>query len=137
MKTQDVMTFPVETISPKESIKDAAVKMRNRHVGTLLVVDAGKLVGMITDRDICCNVIAANRDAVMTEVKEIMVKGISTCFDDQEISDAASIMANHHVRRLPVVHHDMSLAGILSIDDIARTSHELAGTVLESARPVH
>ncbi len=137
MKTQDIMTSQVETISPTESTKDAAVKMRDLHIGALLVVDQGQLVGMITDRDICCKVIATGRDAVMTQVKEVMIKELTTCFDDQDITDAAKIMADRHVRRLPVMHHDNSLAGMLSIDDLARTSHDLAGTVLEAATPVH
>lgn len=137
MKTLDIMTSQVETITSSESIKDAAVKMRNLHIGTLLVVDEGKLLGIITDRDICCKVVAANRDAVMTQVREIMVKDVSTCFDDQDITDAAQIMADRHVRRLPVIRHDKSLAGLLSVDDLARTSHDLAGRVLESATPLH
>jgi CBS domain-containing protein len=137
MKTQDIMTSHVETITSTESTKDAAVKMRNLHIGALLVVDAGRLVGIITDRDICCKVIATGRDAVMTQVKEVMVKDVTTCFDDQDITDAAKIMADRHVSRLPVMHHDNSLAGLLSIDDLARTSHDLAGTVLEAVRPVH
>jgi CBS domain-containing protein len=137
MKTQDIMTSHVETISPTESTKDAAVKMRDLHIGALLVVDAGELVGMITDRDICCKVIATGRDAVMTQVREVMIKDVTTCFDDQDITDAAQIMADRHVRRLPVVHHDKSLAGLLSLDDLARTSHDLAGTVLEAVGPSH
>ena len=137
MKTQDIMTSHIETISPTESTKDAAVKMRNLHIGALLVVDSGQLGGMITDRDICCKVIATGRDAVMTQVREVMMKDVTTCFDDQDIADAAKIMADRHVRRLPVVHHDNSLAGLLSIDDLARTSHDLAGTVLEASTPKH
>ena len=66
-----------------------------------------------------------------------MVKDVTTCFDDQDITDAAKIMADRHIRRLPIVHHDNSLAGLLSIDDLARTSHDLAGSVLEAASPVH
>jgi CBS domain-containing protein len=137
MKTQDIMTSHVETITSKESIKDAAVRMRNLHIGSLLVVDDGKLVGILTDRDICCKVVATNRDAVMTQVFEVMVKDITTCYEDQDIADAAQIMADRHVRRLPVMHHDNSLAGLLSIDDLARTSHDLAGSVLEAVRPIH
>lgn len=137
MKTQELMTSHVETIGPNESTKDAAVKMRNLHIGALLVVDKGELLGIITDRDICCKVTATGRDAVMTQVREVMMKDVATCFDDQDIADAAKIMADKHIRRLPVIHHDKSLAGLLSIDDLARSSHELAGTVLEAARPVH
>lgn len=137
MKTQDIMTSNVVTITSKESIKDAAVRMRNLHIGSLLVVDDGRLVGILTDRDICCKVVASNRDAVLTQIHEVMVKDITTCFEDQEITDAAQIMADRHVRRLPVIHHDHSLAGLLSIDDLARTSHDLAGRVLEAAKPIH
>ena len=137
MKTQDIMTSKVETITSSESIKEAAVRMRNLHIGALLVVDEGNLLGIITDRDICCKVIATGRDAVRTQIKEIMEKDISTCFDDQDITDAAQIMVDRHVRRLPVIHHDRSLAGLLSIDDLARTSHDLAGRVLVSATPFH
>ena len=131
------MTSNVETIGPNESTKDAAVKMRNLHIGALLVSDKGELLGIITDRDICCKVTATGRDAVMTQVREVMMKDVATCFDDQDIADAAKIMADRHIRRLPIIHHDKSLAGLLSIDDLARSSHELAGTVLEAARPVH
>ena len=66
-----------------------------------------------------------------------MLKDVATCFEDQDITDAAKIMADRHVRRLPAVHQDRSLAGLLSIDDLARTSHDLAGTVLRSALPRH
>lgn len=137
MKTQDIMTAHVETISPSKSTKDAAVKMRNSHIGALLVVDGGQLVGVITDRDICCKVIATGRDAVMTQVQEVMANDLATCFDDHDVADAAKIMSDRHVRRLPVVRHDNSLAGLLSLDDLARSSHELAGTVLEAASPLH
>jgi CBS domain-containing protein len=100
-------------------------------------VDNGELLGIITDRDVCCKVTATGRDAVMTQVREVMMIDVATCFDDQDITDAAKLMAERRIRRLPVIHHDKSLAGVLSIDDLARTSHELAGTVLQAARPMH
>jgi CBS domain-containing protein len=137
MNVQDLMTTTMETIPPTKSLKQAERKMAQTNVGYLPIVEDGKLLGTITDRDITCYALAIGRSPDETEVQRCMTKDITTCFDDQEITDAAKIMADRHVRRLPVVHHDKSLAGMLSVDDLACTSHDLAGTVLEAAGPVH
>jgi CBS domain-containing protein len=137
MKTQDLMTKSVESIEPHKSIKQAAQKMRDLHIGSLPVVKDGMLLGIITDRDICCHAIAMGRDPVMTQVQDVMNSNVATCFEDDEISKAAHLMEDRHVRRLAVLHHDHSIAGILSVDDLARGSHDLAGAVLEAAIPVH
>ncbi len=137
MKIRDIMTPRIETISPEATTKEAARKMHDLHIGSLAVTEGGRLVGIITDRDICCRVVATGRDAVMTKVKDVMVKNVTTCFDDQDISDAAHLMADHHIRRLAVLKRDNSMAGFLSVDDLAHGSHELASTVLEAAMPVH
>jgi CBS domain-containing protein len=131
------MTTKVESIAPTKSLKQAARKMAQTNVGFLPIVEDGRLLGTITDRDITYYAVAIGRNPEETEVQRCMTKDIATCFDDQEITEAAQIMADRHVRRLPVVHHDNSLAGLLSVDDLARTSHDLAGTVLEAAGPVH
>ena len=138
MKILDIMTPTVESISPENTTKDAARKMHDLHIGALPVIDENnQLVGLITDRDICCRVVATGRDAVMTKVKEVMNKEITTCFDDQDITDATQLMTDRHIRRLPVLSRDNSMAGFLSVDDIARTSHDLASTVLEATTSVH
>jgi CBS domain-containing protein len=135
MKVNQVMTPEVETISPDATTKEAAHKMLDRHIGALPVLDGDQLVGIITDRDICCRVIATGRDAEMTKVHQVMQKEVATCFEDQEIFDAATKMMNHHIRRLAVLNRDNHMAGFLSIDDIAHISHDLASTVLEAASP--
>lgn len=137
MKVQDVMISRVETISPTETAKEAARKMHDLHIGSLPVVDNGQLVGIITDRDICVRVTATGRDAVMTQVKEVMGKSVETCFEDQDINDAAKLMMDHHIRRLVVLNRDNGITGFLSIDDLAKKSHELASTVLEATIPIH
>ena len=132
------MTTNVETVSPDATTKDAARIMHDQHIGSLPVVDAdGKLLGIITDRDICCKVVATGRDAGWTKVHEVMHKGLATCFADQDVNDAAKLMAEKHVRRVAVVNRKNSMSGLLSVDDLARCSHDLAGTVLEAAAPVH
>ena len=137
MNISEIMISKVETVTPGATTKDAARMMHDLHVGALPVLDGDKLVGIITDRDICCKVTATGRDAGWTKVEEIMAKHVITCFEDQDITDAADTMAKHRVRRLAILTRDYALTGFLSIDDLARSSHELASTVLEAATPVH
>lgn len=137
MKVQDIMKSPVETTAPAENTKEAAERMHDKHIGSLPVVDNGQLVGIITDRDICVRVTATGRDAVSTRVKEVMGKAVATCFADQDVNDAAKIMIDHHIRRLVVLDRNQVISGFLSVDDLARASHELASQVLEATIPVH
>ena len=137
MKISNIMTPHLEFTEPTATTKEAARKMHDLHIGSLPVVDNGKLVGMITDRDICCRVVAVGRDAGWTKVHEVMGNEVSTCFDDQEIDEDARLMVDKHIRRLAVLKRDNSLAGFLSVDDLARSSHDLASTVLEAASPAH
>lgn len=137
MKVQELMTTTVETIPPTKSLKQAARRMKELDVGFLPIVQDGKLLGTITDRDITCYAVAIGRSPDETEVQRCMTRDIVTCFEDQDITDAAHIMEERHIRRLPVLHHDNTLAGILTVDDLARGSHDLAGAVLEAATPIH
>lgn len=138
MKIQDVMCTNVETISPNATTKEAARTMHDMHIGSLPVVNENyELMGIITDRDICCKVVATGRAAGWTKVDEVMSKDVSTCFNDQDINDAAVIMASQHIRRLAILSRNNSMCGFLSVDDLAHSSHELAGTVLEASTPVH
>lgn len=137
MKINEIMNSKVESVTPESTTKEAARKMHDLHIGSLTVMDGDRLAGIITDRDICCKVTATGRDAVMTKVKEIMTTDVFTCFVDQNIDDAAQIMMEHHIRRLAVLNRDNTITGFLSVDDLARTSHELASTVLEASIPLH
>ena len=137
MKINELMTPGLESISPKTTAKEAARKMHDLHIGSLPVVDDGELVGIITDRDICCRVTGMGRDAVMTSVADVMGKEVVTCFDDQDVTDAVRLMVDHHIRRLAVLKRDNSMVGFLSVDDLARNSHELASNVLQATTQVH
>lgn len=137
MKIQDIMNSKVVSISPEATTKDAARMMHDMHVGSLTVMENDKLVGIITDRDICCKVTATGRDAGWTKVNEIMTANVTTCYDDQDVAEAASLMAEHHIRRLAVLKRDNSISGFLSVDDLARSSHDLASSVLEATTPFH
>ena len=140
MNICDIMKRNVFFVRPHTSVKDAARLMHDEHVGALPVLELAenKVVGMITDRDICCKVTATGRNADMTNVGEVMTTNIATCFSDQDITDVAYLMASHQIHRIAVMDKDDKLAGIVSVDDLAHKSHDLASTVLEaSAAPLH
>jgi len=137
MKVHEIMTTQVESVSPTTSLRRAAQKMSDLNIGSLPIIDDGQLLGIITDRDISCHAIAMGHDPNSTEVQKVMTRDVNTCFDDQDITDAARLMSRQHIRRLAVLNHDNKVTGFLSVDDLARCSHDLAGTVLESATPTH
>ena len=107
--------------------------MHDSHLGVLPVVDNDQLVGIITDRDICCKVIATGHSAGFTKVEEVMSKDVTTCLDDQNIGDATKLMIEKHIRRLAVLDQKNAIVGLLSVDDLARNSHDMAGSVLEAS----
>lgn len=138
MLVKEIMTPNVRSVEPGLSLQEAAAKMRDWNVGSVPVHQSKNMVGIITDRDICCRAIAEGLDPAKTKVQDIMSKDVTTCFDDQDCTDAAHIMEDKHIRRLAVLDRDDSMVGVLSVDDLARCSHDLAGTVLEAATsPAH
>jgi len=137
MKVQEIMSTKVETIKPTSSLRATARTLSDLNVGALPVVDNGKLVGIITDRDVSVYAIAKGRDPQSTDVQTVMTKDVYTCNENHELSEAAEIMGRHKIRRLAVMNTDEDIVGFLTVDDLAHVSHELAGTVLEAAIPIH
>jgi len=137
MKVQEIMSTKVETIKPTSSLRAAARTFSDLNVGVLPVVDEGKLVGIITDRDVSVYAIAIGREPQYTDVKVVMSKEVFTCNANQSLAEAAEIMEQHNIRRLAVVSDSEEVVGILTVDDIAQVSHELAGGVLEAAIAIH
>jgi CBS domain-containing protein len=126
------MTQKLESISPKTTLRDAARKMRDLKIGSLPVVENGRLIGMITDRDICCRGVADDFDPARAEVRQIMSPDVAFCFSYDTVNDAVRQMEQRHVQRLAVLNNDKSIAGFLSVDDIAHFSRQMAGEVLDS-----
>lgn len=137
MKVKDVMSSTVESVLPHYTLRTAARKMKELNVGSMPVVDGDDLLGIITDRDISVFAIAMGYGSESTEVQKVMTKEVFTCRLDQEIVDATQIMEQQHIRRLAVIDDNDCLQGVISVDDIARVSHELAGAVLEAATSSH
>jgi CBS domain-containing protein len=138
MKVQDIMTTNIETLKPTQSIRVAARKMSQTGIGALpIVTEEGSLVGLLTDRDISCYIVAMGRDPNSTEIQKCMTTNIITCYDDQAIATAAQLMEDNNIQRLMVLDRNDRLIGVVSVDDIAFFSRDLAGTVLQSAKATH
>ena len=139
MFVKEIMSSDVEAVSPDTPLQEIARKMRDKNLGSIPVRDKVEVVGFVTERDLATKAIAEALDPATTPAREIMSKDIVFCFDDEEVSDAAHLMEEKHLYRLPVFTHDKKLAGILSISDLAQhASQELAGGVLRAvSRHLH
>ena len=128
---QEAMTSSPTTIEPSTPAHEAARTLKAEDVGALPIVEDGKLVGVITDRDLAIRVLADGKD-IETPVGEIASKEIVTVDPQQTLEEAARLMAKHQIRRLPVVEEDGRLVGILAQADIAEIGHdELTGEVVQ------
>ena len=116
MNIRDVMTSNPRTVTPQDSIQNAARIMRDEDTGAVPVVDNGKPVGILTDRDIVVRAVADGQ--LDRQVREIISKEVISVRPDMSTKEAAQLMSEHQVRRLPVVENDR-LVGIVSIGDIA------------------
>lgn len=118
MKVRDVMTFDVRIAVPEMDIADAARLMAELDVGVLPVCDAGRLVGIVTDRDIAVRGVAL-RLGCDTRVDAVMSPAPRFCYDDDALEEALAGMGHLQVRRLPVLNRAHELVGILSLSDAA------------------
>jgi CBS domain-containing protein len=127
----EVMTRDVRATEPSATIADAAKTMASEDIGPIPVVEGGRIVGIVTDRDIVVRVIAAGKDPNSTTVGEIASSDVVTVAPDDDIDDALAMMAQKQVRRLPVVEGDR-LVGIVAQADVARLGKDKkTGEVVE------
>ena len=117
MNIRDVMTPNPRTVSPQDSIQNAARIMRDEDTGVVPVVDNGKPVGVITDRDIVVRAVAEGGQ-LNRAVRDIVTNELVAATPDMSVQEATELMSAHQVRRLPVVENNR-LVGIVSIGDIA------------------
>lgn len=133
MKLSEIMTRDVEVLASDGMLDQAARRMKDLDVGTMPVCDGERLVGMLTDRDIVIRAVAAGADSRRTRVRDAMTPEVCYCYEDQDIEEAAELMHDEQIRRLPIVNRDMRLTGIVALGDLAVRTHDehLAGHVLE------
>ncbi len=133
VKVDEIMHRDARLIDPDTSVADAARKMRDMDVGCLPVWEGEKLIGIITDRDVTCRAIAEARDPVATTVRDVMSKDVAFCFEDQTAADAAHVMQENKIGRLPVFDHDNHLVGMLTLGDLAINTPLLTGQIVRAA----
>lgn len=116
---RNVMTPNPTTVEPSAPVFEAARIMKNEDVGPVPVCQSGRLVGVVTDRDIVLRVVAEGKDPQSTTVQEIASQDLVTIDPQQQLDEALRLMAQHQVRRLPVVEEDGKLVGIVAQADVA------------------
>src|ERR671933_1021281 len=121
---RELMTKNPKTVTADSSIADAARIMRDEDTGVVPIVDGNNLVGVVTDRDIAIRVVAEGKDAQGTKVRDVASKDLVTVDPQQDLDEALRLMAQHQVRRLPVVEEDGRLVGIIAQADVAREAGE-------------
>ena len=128
---QDAMTSTPTAITPDTTVQEAARLMKMEDVGSLPIVEDGRLTCVITDRDLAIRGVAEGLGAE-TPVRELASKDVVTIDPQQSLEEAARLMAEHQVRRLPVVEEDGNLVGMLAQADVAQAGHDtLTGEVVQ------
>ncbi|HWO79943.1 CBS domain-containing protein [Gaiella sp.] len=122
-RVADVMTPGVETTTSSEALRDAARTMRKGDFGAMPVVDDGRLVGMLTDRDIVVRAVAEGLDPMSARVGDVASPSPVAVAPDQDLDEAMELMAEYRVRRLPVVDGER-LVGVVSQADVALEANE-------------
>jgi CBS domain-containing protein len=116
----ELMTENPRTVRADQTVVEAAQIMRDDDVGLVPIIDGDRLVGTVTDRDITVRVVAHERDPRSTTAREVASTDVVTVDPQQELDEALRLMAQHQVRRLPVVEEDGRLVGIVAQADVAR-----------------
>jgi CBS domain-containing protein len=121
---RDAMTNDPRSVEASTPIVEAARLMKQEDVGVIPIVEGDRLQGVITDRDIVIRIIAEGKDPQSATVGEAASQNVVTIDPQQELDEALRLMAQHQVRRLPVVEEDGRLVGILATADVAQHADE-------------
>jgi CBS domain-containing protein len=131
-------TKPPLTIAPDATVLEAVHAMTSRHVGAATVVDEGRVVGVVSERDVMARVVGVGREAKTTRVSEVMSSPVVTVPVHTSVEAAAELMRRHHIRHVPVVDEDGALVGMVALryllydllDEMERKVADLEGFVM-------
>jgi CBS domain-containing protein len=135
MLVKEIMTRDVGVLPPDASLALAAQEMKRLDCGMIPICERGRIVGVITDRDIAIRGAADGLDASQTPVSSVMShESLVYCYEDEDVADVARAMSDHQVRRVPVLDHGKRLVGVISLGDLATLTRdtELTAEVLDS-----
>lgn len=130
MRIRDIMSTDVQTAAPSDTIQAVAQRMASGDFGFVPVVDGGRLVGTITDRDLAIRAVAAGASPD-TPVSDVMTHDVVACSDDEDPKAVLDLMGSKQIRRLPIL-KDGQLAGVVSLGDLStKVKEKYAGEALE------
>jgi len=141
MKVKDLMTPEPCCCSPSDSISEVAGMMRDNDCGSVPVIDAGRVVGIVTDRDLAVRALARGLSAD-AKVRDVMTPSPECCSETDDVHSVERVMTERQVRRVPIVNADGGCVGIVSQADLARanksgvSAREIAETVAEISAPM-
>jgi len=121
-KCSEVMTKNPVCCLPNDSVAKAAELMKSENIGSIPVIEneqTQKLVGIVTDRDLALKIVSEGRDATSTKVDVVMTRKVVTCLAGDDLQEALDAMAEHQLRRIPVVDNDHRIVGIIAQADVA------------------
>lgn len=138
MHVKDVMHKSVTWVSPETLVTEIAKKMRDEDIGTVLVGENDKLIGMVTDRDVACRGLADGHDVNKLTARDVMSKPILYCHAEDQVKKAAEMMESKNVRRLLVINDKKRMVGIISLGDLAsKAPHTLSAQILSAVSAHH
>ncbi len=134
MMVKDIMTKDVDVMPKSASLKEVADLMKKRNVGSIPIVEAARVIGLVTDRDIAIRSTAMGHDPNEVTAGDIMSRDLAFVFLDQDVKEAAKIMQDKQIRRIPVLDRQMQMVGIVSLGDLAVEAKQdkLTGDTLEA-----
>ena len=138
MKVKEIMHKRVEWVSPDTPLTALATKMLKHDVGAIPIRENDRLVGMVTDRDIAVRGLANGRDISKLTARDVMTKPVIWCWDSDNAMNAARLMENKKIRRLPVIDDNKRMVGMLSLGDISHAvSDHTAAEVIKAVSAHH
>ncbi len=133
MNVQEVMSAKPMSVVPATKVVDVARKMKELEVGAMPICEDGKLMGIVTDRDIVVRGLADGKDISQRAISDFMTTKPVCCQANQEIGDAVHLMEDKQIRRLPVMDTADHLVGMLTLGDVStHVSHELSGEAVQA-----
>lgn len=126
MIVRECMTTDVELGRPEMTLREIAERMRDGDFGFMPIQENDRLVGTVTDRDICIRGVAQGLSPERATAQDVMSKKVLYCFDDQNLEEVTKNLGDNQVRRLPVLNRNKRLVGVLSLGDLALSEVEPA-----------
>jgi CBS domain-containing protein len=137
-KVHDIMHAGVEIHAPDTALTAIAKTMKTKDIGAVPILDKGKLVGMVTDRDIAIRALAGGRDVSKLTAKDVMTRNVACCHESDSAASASRTMQERRIRRLAVIDESDKLIGMVSLGDLTHAmSEELSGRLAKAVSAHH